>query len=364
MAAHLTAPAPDTEIGDGAAALAAEAYLVVVDDPHRADGLAREALRRARRARDPATVSAACRALGMAALELDRADTAVAHLEAAVRAGRRAGPQLEANARTSLALALVNGGAGRRALRHADLAVGLIGVPERGAVHLGRALVRERLGRLDGALEDYREALAAFQRVGDRNCEARVLCNRGVLQTYRGALGAAEADLRRAERLCRDLNLDLMAASVHQNLGFVAAQRGNVVTALECYDRVQGTFALLGGTRYAVLELDRCGLMLVTGLLPEARTSADRAVQALERTGMGAELAEARLLSAEVSLSEREWPRAAAVADQARRAFVAQRRSNWAALAGFAAVRATWNSEGASTALLERSRRIARELER
>jgi tetratricopeptide (TPR) repeat protein len=357
VAATLTQAPPDP------AALAAEAYRVVVADPERARALAGEALRHADRV-DSAAESAAHRALGMAALELDDARTAVRHLEDAVRAGRRGGPQREAEARMSLALALVSQGVTRRALQQAGRAAAIAGVSDRGALHLQRAIILERLGRLDEALEAYRLAISSFRRAGDRNGEARALCDRGVLRTYRGELRAAETDLRRAEHICEELELTLMAASVHQNLGFVAAQRGDVPLALEYYERAQGTFEELGGTRYALLELDRCQLLLGAGLTREARESADRAVAALELTGMEAEVAEAKLQRAEVALAERDWAAAREAACAALAAFTEQRRPTWAALARDAAVRAQRREDGSSAATVDDARRAAAELER
>ena len=267
----------------------------------------------------------------------------------------------------SLALALLSAGATRRALREADRATRIDGAPDRGALELQRAIILERLGRLGEALDGYRLAIAGFRRGGDRNGEARALCDRGVLQTYRGELGAAEADLRRAETLCDELGLGLMGASVRQNLGFVAAQRGDVPRGLACYEQAQATFAAIGGTRYALLELDRCSLLLAAGLTAEARASADRAIAALVETAMGAEVAEARLQRAEVALAERDWPAAQEAAGAALRAFTAQRRPTWAALARDAAVRAAWGAydDGADGArLLAAARRAAADLER
>jgi tetratricopeptide (TPR) repeat protein len=352
-----------TEVAKEPAELAAEAYRVLVDDPEQARALAREALRRADGV-DPAAESAAHRALGMAALDLDDAGTAVRHLERAVRAGRRGGPQREAEARMSLALALVSQGATRRALQQVGRAGAIAGVPDQGALHLQRAIILERLGRLDEALQAYRLAIASFRRAGDPNGEARALCDRGVLRTYRGELRAAESDLRRAEQICDELGLTLMAASVRQNLGFVAAQRGDVPLALKCYESAQGTFEEIGGTRYALLELDRCQLLLAAGLTGEARESADRAIEALELTGMEAEVAEAKLQRAEVALAERDWPAARDAAGAALAAFAEQRRPTWAALARYAAVRAQRRADGSSAATVEDARRAASELER
>ena len=82
----------------------------------------------------------------------------------------------------------------------------------------------------------------------------------------------------------------------------------------------------------------------------EARASADRALSALEDTGMEAEAAEALLQRAEVALAERDWATAGSAAERALRAFAAQRRPTWAALARYAAVRAAWGAGGSGGA--------------
>ena len=185
-----------------------------------------------------------------------------------------------------------------------------------------------------------------------------------MLQTYRGELAAAEADLRGAETLCDELGLGLMRASVCQNLGFVAAQRGDVPLGLARYEQAQATFAAIGGTRYALLELDRCALLLAAGLTAEARASADRAIAALVEAAMGAEVAEARLQRAEVALAERDWPAAREAAGAALRAFAVQRRPTWAALARDVVVRADWGGGADDARLLAAARRAATGLER
>ena len=144
VAADLTEAAPDLD--PSPAALAAEAYRVVVDDPQRARVLATAALSGATGPGRAEAASAAHRALGMAALELDDAETAIRHFERAVDAGRKVGRQREAEARMSLAFALVGQGSTRRALRQADLATRVTGVSDRGPLHLQHAIILERLG--------------------------------------------------------------------------------------------------------------------------------------------------------------------------------------------------------------------------
>ena len=86
---------------------------------------------------------------------------------AAVRAAR------VAEARMSLALALVVGRDRPAGAPPGRPAVGVRGVADTGALHLQRALILERLGRLDEALDGYRSALTSFRRTRDRNGEAR-----------------------------------------------------------------------------------------------------------------------------------------------------------------------------------------------
>src|SRR5688500_18370588 len=91
-----------------------------------------------------------------------------------------------------------------------------------------RAATLHRLARDQQALAAYGAALATFRRSGDRLWQARALTDRGALQVYRGALRAAERDLRRAERLYDDLGEQGSAAQVRHDLGLIAAQAGDV----------------------------------------------------------------------------------------------------------------------------------------
>ncbi len=345
------------------AALAAEAYRVVVDDPERARALAGEALRRA--GTDAGAAAAAHRALGMAALELDDAGTAVAHLERAVRAGRRGRPAARG--------------------RGADVARARAPVGRRDAARARRGRPRDADRRRPGprraascSARSSSSGSAGWARRSTPTGSRSPASAAAATATARRARCATAACSRptaassrprrptcaRAETLCDELGLGLMRASVCQNLGFVAAQRGDVPLGLARYEQAQATFAAIGGTRYALLELDRCALLLAAGLTAEARASADRAIAALVEAAMGAEVAEARLQRAEVALAERDWPAAREAAGAALRAFTAQRRPTWAALARDAVVRADWGGGADDARLLAAARRAAAGLER
>jgi hypothetical protein len=359
----LSHAAPAAGPGPGPAALAEQAHQLVGADPQHARGLAQRALDGALAAADHDTASVAQRALGMISMELDDAPTAVAHLRAAIATAQRGGAGLRvAEARMSLAFALINQGETTAALHQARLATRR-GAGDSAPLHSQHALILERLGRNDAALGAYARGLDIVRRTGDRSTEAKLLCNRGVLHAFSGALRAADGDLRASEQLAEQLGLRLMAATIRQNIGWVTALRGDLPQALADMDAAEPLIAAAGGTRHGLFEFERCYILLSAGLAREAMASARRAVELLEATAMGAELAEARLALAEAALANADPDGARAAAEAARRDFRRQRRPEWAVLAAHVAVRAAFESGGASAELLSRARRTAADLQ-
>jgi tetratricopeptide (TPR) repeat protein len=258
----------------------------------------------------------------------------------------------------SLAHALLNEGHSAAALRHAATAV-TEDTERDGLLVQQQALILERLGRFDEALDGYRRALALVRRAGDEHAEAKLLCNRGVLHAYRGALRAAEGDLLAAEGLAERLDLRLMAATMRQNLAWLAARRGDLPGALASFDAAEPLIAAGGGTRHAVFELDRCQALLAAGLQQEAYASARLAVQRFEESAMATELAEARLALAEAALASGDCAAAAVASQRAAADFARQRRRGWAALAEHTAVRAAFAGGSCDGPLHARARRAA-----
>ncbi|MDA0174850.1 tetratricopeptide repeat protein, partial [Solirubrobacter taibaiensis] len=316
-------------------AVAEEAVRLASADARAAQRLAGDALVRAE---DVETRSVAERALGLAAIELGDVSSAVAHLERAVDLGdeRRA-----AEAQMSLALALTLQGDTAGALAALDAAEPALEGHLRARVQGQRAVVLQKLGRLDEALRGYRRPLRAHRRAGDRLWEARLLCNRGVLQVYRGALGAAEADLALAEEIHESIGQALAATQVRHNRGWVAARSGDVPLALEWFDRVEAEYRA-HDVPLALLLMDRCEVLLSARLAAEAKANADAAVAELAAAGFGADLAEARLLAAHAELLVGDTAAARDHAVHAAHAFTRQHRPGWAALARAAAAEAAW----------------------
>ena len=228
-------PAPASSPGLLAAGFADRALELVDTNPAEAHAQAMLALAPKT---DLAATSRGERVLGMVAMRRDDYRSALRHLRRAVVLGERAGSEARAaEARMTLSLALAHRGSTSRALVELERAGEVLRGVDGAHLAMQRALILQRLGRLDESLDGYRRALPVLRRAGDRVVESRLLCNRGVVHAYRGELGAAAADLVRSERLCVELGDDLRLAVVRQNLGFVAAQRGDVPRALEYYDQ-------------------------------------------------------------------------------------------------------------------------------
>jgi tetratricopeptide (TPR) repeat protein len=239
----------------------------------------------------------------------------------------------------SLAFILLDRGRLRAAFAEADrAATGLDGLP---AVRLAcqRAVIMQRTGRLDEALIAYAAALPALRRAGDLLWQARVHNNRGLLHVHSGSLAAAEVDFARACTLYGELGMDLLVAESQENLGNVAALRGDAPTALASYDRAESAHALRHRSRPQSL-LNRCQVLLSVGLITEARRTAERAAAELRAVGQQTDLAEAQLWMAQAAAAH-GWPEVAvAEAQAACGAFVRQGRPGWALRARLVALRA------------------------
>lgn len=340
---------------------AAEAIRLVQAEPKAARALALSVRTRARNTGDLEAASMAERALGLVDKEGNNLDGAARHLRTAVRlAGSH--PLREAEARMSLALVLAHLGKGAPALRQADLAAGVLRGADAARLSMQRALILQHLARFDEALDGYRRALNVFRRSKDKLWETRVLCNRGVLLTNQGQFRAAEADLLRALDLCAELNFEFGAGLVQHNLGYLAGRKGDVVVALEWYDRAAERYEAAGVARSELL-LDRGELLLSVRLVAEARRAAEQVVDELARDRMALRLPEARLMLSHAALFEGDLATARTVAEQARRAFNGQGRPGWAALAAYASLRAAWAGGDRSAKALGTARRAATALE-
>ncbi len=341
------------------AALADEAIEIVWADPSRAGVLANEALTGAVAAGDVQAESKAAHALGLVAYEQNDLAGSMTSLTRAIDvAGRAALDVEEAEARRSLMGTLVNLGDLRGALRQADLAAPALQGLGLARLEAHRASVLVHDGRLDEAAESFRKALPVLRRKDDLLWQALVYSNRSFLHFRRGDLAAAEADLRRAERLHVTLGLHRYATNDRQHLAILAARRGDIPRALVLFDEADAYFADRGEDD-SIGMYDRCESLLAARLAAEARHTAAKAIASLEHEGRLGYVAEVRLMLAEAALLEGDGPTARKAADEARTAFASQGRPTYVALARHVGCRAAWLEGDRSPALLVAARKAA-----
>ena len=314
---------------------AREALRLAEADPGQSAALATAVAALAQDAHDIAAAAVAERALGLAALHIDNAATAIEHLRAAVTLGRRAqSPSLAAEARMTLAYVLNGQGRSRQALREINAAVLDLDGVERARAEAQRGAILQLLGRVDEALVSFRRALPALRRAGDHVWVQRVLSNRAVIYGYQNEFTAAVKDLREAEALCEQHDLGLSAGFVRQNLGWIETLRGDVPAALGHLDAAEQRFRTLG-SRLGFILADRSELLLSVRLLSEARQTGEQAVRQIEREGQQIVLPEARLILARAAELDGDSAYAVSQARRAVRELTRQQRPHWAALARF-----------------------------
>ena len=295
----------------------------------------------ARRSGDWAAVSIAARALGVACLQLNELEGAIAALREAVVAARRAGADRRVGeARMSLASALVVRGRTRQALQQIRASLDLLDGVEAARALTQRAAIFQELGRTEEALEDLRRALPVLRRAGDAQWETRALSNRGLLYTGRRAFGQAEADFTAARRLCERHDLALAGVLVEHNLAYVRAQRGDVPTALHHLNLAEEGYRRHGLAQLGTVLADRAELLLSVRLVREARAAAEAALGVFEQQHRQVNLPEAQLLLSTAALLDDDPAAAVRAAEDAGRSARALGRHRLLPLARWARIQA------------------------
>ena len=320
-----------------AAELAAEAIRLASAEPNRATALADHA--RAAAEGDPGVLADAARASGLAARHAQDLTGSLRWLRRSVELARRAGDRRRhADALISLSFTQALLGRTRQSLLSLDEAEAV--APEDQHHALGqRALILMRAGRFDDALPAYDRAIAAARASGGRDVESTFLNNRALLHCWRGRTDLAEADLVRAGELSESIDDHYGVAAAGHNLGWVLGRRGDVPAALAAMDRAEDDYRRIGVAAESLL-VDRAELLLGARLVAEALDTAERAVRDLQRARAHADAAVARVLLSEAQLLAGRPADARRTAGLARRAFLRDGRTAWAALARAAEARA------------------------
>lgn len=237
------------------------------------------------------------------------------------------------------------------------LSSGLDGVAAARA-QVQRAGILLHLGRFDDAVADIRKALPVLRSAGDAPWQVQALSNRSLALIARRMFGAAEHDLLAASGICAEHDLELHAAYVEHNLGWLNSSRGQVIPALEHFALAENAFSRMG-LQVGSLFADRSELLLSVRMLDEARTAAESAVAVHRSQRRYAQVPEAQLLLSTIALVQGDQAVAASSADLALRGYRRIGRRDGIALARFAKLQAELTGRSVRPA---RARRSAEEL--
>jgi tetratricopeptide (TPR) repeat protein len=308
--------------------------------------------------------SVAHQAAGIVLREFGDVEAGVRELRAALRMARRTGlTEREADVLATLGATLVYAGRTSAGLEALDLAV------ERSAgVLAARVLVRRgmmlwTLGRYPTALVDFRQAMTALRRAGDRIWMARTLNARAAVYLSLGMTGRADADFDAAGRLFIETGQELEAVDTVHNRGAAAFSSGNLPAALAHMDAAASRYQLLKVST-PQLSIDRCAVLMAAGLAVDALAEADAAVADMERVrGPATVKAELLLMAAECALAAAQPRTAQDWAQAAHRLFRSQRRAWWQAQAERVLIQARYAVGPASPGLLREANRAASRLD-
>ncbi len=332
--------APELAVRSALATTAEEALRLAALDPAAARRLGAGVVDRARATRAWDTVSAAERALGVAAMNLGDLEASVDHLRRAVAAARRAesGRRL-GEARMSLASAFVLRGLPAQASRTIRAARDDLAGLHAARAGVQHAAILQELGRYDQALRVLRQSLPVLRAEADAEWAARALSNRSLIHVERRAFRAARADLEEARRWCDEHGLDLPGAYAEQNLGCLAATEGDVPAALRHFDAAEVRYRQFGLVEPS-LFVDRAKVLLAVRLLAEARATAEAAVAAYAEQGRDVHVPEALLLLSTVALVQGDHTTARSAADESLDGFRRRGRTHAVVLARYARLQA------------------------
>ncbi|MGQ0843583.1 MAG: CHAT domain-containing protein [Sporichthyaceae bacterium] len=312
----------------------------------------------------PVAASIAHRAAGLALADLADVDTAVLRFGQAIDVAARHGlDHPAAQARMSLAVALANRGRVAAALRELDRAARVLRGVDRAEALAQRGLILGRAGRYAESMAAYRRALPIRRRHGNVRFEALALCNRGGLRSLRGDLRPAEADLRRCVELADSADLAQVRADAENNLGYLAACRGDLPAALAAFGRAERVPGA-GPGQLAATWSDRASALLGVGLAAEAAADAARAAALSDRIGNALDAADARLILARALLADDDPTAAADLAVATALEFRRQGRQASAAEAMSLSLRARHAAGETGAPLLRAARASLAELER
>ncbi|MEZ5079538.1 MAG: CHAT domain-containing protein [Thermoleophilia bacterium] len=311
----------------------------------------------ARERGNAAAEATALRARAWAEREVFDYDAAVDTLARASTLARRIGmAELDAELSAMRASMCLERGSPARARRHVTRARRVLGGASTPNIDLQDAVIEDAAGHLDTAVKRYRHVLDRYAELPPETAFT-VHNNLGVILGQIGDVAAADRHLLQAEQLGALVGRSTYGFAVH-NHAVLATRSGDLSGALRRFDDAEAVFREIG---FPLAEhyMERIEALLTLNLLRDAAAIAGRALDELDRADGRMLRGEVRLAHARVLLARGAPAEAALAADRAAQELARTRGAVWHAHAQVLAAEAR-RCEGTATGHdLRRMRRAA-----
>lgn len=199
-------------------------------------------------------------------------------------------------------------------------------------VNMNLGNLHYRRGNYLAALEAYRQAVQAFQALGNELYAAMNQINQANMLTVLDDFLGAEKLHEQARPVFEEAGLRTAVASVDLNLAILQSYRGNYSKAFQIFEQARAIFSSLSSqVNLAMTDLEESDLHLDLNLPERAYQLAERAEQVLAELQMPFELNRARANQGIALARLDKLKQAEAVLEEVRASFASQENSTWVA---------------------------------
>ncbi len=224
-----------------------------------------------------------------------------------------------------------------------------------------RGTIQAEGGDYDAAIESFTQAFPAFEESDSADYASATLHNLGYVYTQVGRLDEAEGALHEARRLEESLGARLEVSGTDNNLGVLAAYRGDIPEALRRLALSDETEMKISGTDVP-RHVTRCEVLISAGLFHDALDLAKRIASGAKASGRGEDHADAVLVAARAALLADDPGESIDLAQSASELFEQQGRNLGSVQAGLVEIEARYLAGGASRDLLQTALEVAENL--
>ena len=188
-----------------------------------------------------------------------------------------------------------------------------------------------RLNQPQRSSEYYAVAVRMFEEMGDRAALAKVYLDLGYVLYQLDQYEQSDAVYEQAERVSREMQLDLLEEQAKYNRAYLYYLRGLYTQAMQGFSRVRQK--LTGSTRHlALCDVDEAEIYIQLNLSKEAAMLANRAIEQFSQLGMRYEEAKARTFLGIALMQMRQFGEALDFFTTAQKGFEIEGNDYWVAL--------------------------------